>query len=154
MAQKILYSWSFNSKKQRGSLWYIIIISIAIGFIIWWFINKIYWLSFVIMILAWLMYFIENNSPDEINVSITELWIQVWNNFYDFGEINSFTMIFDWSNPYLLRLKLTKKWLKQLDLYINEDNANDIKTLLLNFIEENWKEQLTFTEKMIRLLKL
>ena len=154
MSQKILYSWSFNSKKQRGSLWYIIIISIAIGFIIWWFINKIYWLSFVIMILAWLMYFIENNSPDQINVAITELGLQVWNNFYDFGEISSFTLIFDWSNPYLLRLKLTKKWLKQLDLYINEDNANDIKTLLLNFIEENWKEQLTFTEKMIRLLKL
>lgn len=106
------------------------------------------------MILAWLMYFIENNSPDQINVAITELGIQVWNNFYDFGEISSFTLIFDWSNPYLLRLKLTKKWLKQLDLYINENNTNDIKTLLLNFIEENWKEQLTFTEKMIRLLKL
>ena len=154
MTQKILYSWSFNSKKQRGNLWYIIIISIAIGFIIWWFINKIYWLSFVIMILAWLMYFIENNSPDNINVSITDLWIQVWNNFYDFGEINSFTMIFDWANPYMLRLNLTRKWLKQLDLYINENNANDIKTTLLNFIEENGKEQLTFIEKIIRLLKL
>jgi len=154
MTQKILYSWSFDSKKQRGSLWYITIISIAIWFIIWWFINKIYWLSFVIMILAWLMYFIENNSPDKINVAITELWIQVWNNFYDFWEINSFTLIFDWANPYMLRLSLSKKWLKQLDLYINENNANDIKNILLNFIEENWKEQLTFTEKMIRLLKL
>lgn len=154
MTQKILYSWSFNSKKQRGNLWYIIIISIAIWLIIRWFINKIYWLSFVIMILAWLMYFVENNSPDNINVSITELWIQVWNNFYDFGEIKSFTMIFDWSIPYMLRLNLSKKWLRQLDLYINENNANDIKTTLLNFIEENWKEELTFVEKIIRLLKL
>jgi hypothetical protein len=100
------------------------------------------------------MYFIENNSPDKINVNITDLWIQVWSNFYDFWDINSFTMIFDWNNPFLLRLNLNKRNLKHLDLYINEDIANKIKNTLLNFIEENSDEQLTFTEKMIKLLKL
>ena len=106
------------------------------------------------MILWWLMYFIENNSPDIINVNITELWIQVWNTFYDFWDIRSFTLIFDWSKPYMIRLNLNQKWLKRLDLYINENNTNDIKNILLNFIEENSKEQLTFTEKLIKLLKL
>ncbi len=152
--EKILYKWSFNSKKQRGTTWYIIIISIAIWFIIWGFITKIYWLSFVIMILWWLIYFIENNSPDIINVSITELWIQVWNTFYDFWDIKSFTMIYEWINPILIRLNLNKKWLKHLDLYINQDNANNIRNILLNFTEENSKEQLTFIEKITKILKL
>jgi hypothetical protein len=106
------------------------------------------------MLLAWLMYFIENNSPDKIIVNITDLWIQVGTNFYDFWEINSFTMIFDWNIPYLLRLNLNKKWLKHLDLFINKNNANEIKNILLNFIEENSKEQLTSVEKITRLLKL
>jgi len=106
------------------------------------------------MILGWLVYFIENNSPDEINVSINELWIQVWNNFYDFWEINSFTMIYNWNIPQILRLNLNKKNLKHLDLYIDESNANEIKNTLLNFIEENSKEQLTLIEKIIKLLKL
>lgn len=149
-----LYSWSFDWKRQRWNLWYIIIISIAIWLIIWWFINKIYWLSFVIMILAWLMYFIENNSPDKINVVINELWIQVWTTFYDFWDISSFTIIYDKSTPYMLRLNLTKKGLKHLDLYITPDNATQIKNTLLNFTQENWKEDLSFIEKMTRLLKL
>ena len=154
MSNNILYSWKFKAKKERWSLWYIIFISVWIWLIIWWFLNKIYGLSFVVMILGWLVYFIENNSPDEINVSINELWIQVWNNFYDFWEINSFTMIYNWNIPQILRLNLNKKNLKHLDLYIDESNANEIKNTLLNFIEENSKEQLTLIEKIIKLLKL
>lgn len=151
---KTLYNWSFDWKRQRWNLWYIIIISIAIWLIIWWFINKIYWLSFVIMILAWLMYFIENNSPDKINVIINELGIQVWTTFYDFWDIDSFTIIYDKSTPYILRLNLTKKWLKHLDLYITPDNTNQIRNTLLNFTQENWKQDLSFVEKITRLLKL
>ena len=150
----LIFSWSFNTKKQRSSMWYIIFASIAIWFIIWWFLNKMYGLSFVIIILAWLMYFIENNSPDTIQVNITDMWIQVWNNFYSFWEINSFTMIYENTAPYILRLNLNKSRLKQLDLYINKDVAKDIKDILSNFIEENGKAELTFSEKIIKLLNL
>ncbi len=154
MSNKILYSWKFKTKKNRWNLWYIIFISIWIWLIIWWFLNKIYGLSFVVMILWWLMYFIENNSPDEIEVIINELWIQVWSNFYDFWEINSFTMIYNWNIPEILKLNLNKKWLRRLDLYIDSNNASKIRNTLLNFIKENSKEQLNFSEKIINYLKL
>jgi len=36
----LLYLWSFDSKKNRSSLWYVIVLSIAIGLIIWGFLSK------------------------------------------------------------------------------------------------------------------
>ncbi len=154
MTNEILYSWTFNTKKQKWILWYTITISVAIWLIIWWFLNKIYGLSFVIIILSWLYYFIETNSPEILEVKLTNDWVIVWNNLYDFWDIKSFSVIFNNNKPFLLRLNLTKKWLKKLDLYINEENHNKIKEILTNFIEENKEEELTTTEKITNLLKL
>jgi hypothetical protein len=63
-------------------------------------------------------------------------------------------MIYENTAPYILRLNLNKSRLKQLDLYINKDVAKDIKDILSNFIEENGKAELTFSEKIIKLLNL
>jgi len=152
---EILYSWSFNSKKQRSSLWYLIVISIAIWLIIWWFLSKQYWMSFVIILLAWLVFYVENNSEDIVNIQITSEWIKIDNNFYPFSNLKSFWIIYEWENPIILRLNIAKKvgiW--TIDINIDKTIVTQVRNILSNFLEEEQKQELTFTEKLIRLLKL
>ncbi len=150
----MLYSWKFTDIKERGQLWYIIVLSIIIWLVIWWFITKQYWMSFVIILLTGIIFYTENNSSDEINIKITELWIKIEMNFYDFSKIDSFTLIYEWENAVLLRLQLNKKWIKIIDLKIDNTVALKLKEILPNFIKENKKEDLSFIEKIIRILKI
>jgi len=154
MSNNILYNWNFEDKKNRSTLWYIIALSIVIGLVVWWFLTKQYWMSFIILLISWLTYFIENNSDEHLNVDITELWIKIWAIFYDYSKVDSFSFIYSWENAILLRLNLNKKWIRFLDLNIDNSIVIDLKPILINYIEENPKWELSFSEKIIKLLKL
>lgn len=154
MANKTIYAWNFPDVKDRGSLWYIIALSIVIGLVIWWFLTKQYGMSFILLLITGIAYFVENNSDDEVWVEITELWIRVGWTFYDFSRIPSYAFIYDGDNSIFLRLNLAKKWIKQIDLKVDNKITGELKQILPNFIEENPKQDLSFIERMIHLLKL
>ena len=149
-----IYTWTFSSKKHRWNSWYIIAFSIVIWLVIWWFLTKQYGMSFIILLISWLWLFIENNSEDEIVVKINDLWIKAWESFYDFSRINSYSFIYSWDKAIFLRLNLNKKWLRNIDLIVNNEVVSKLNNILPNFLEENPKEELTMTEKIISLLKL
>lgn len=153
MAENI-YSWEFDDNKNRWSLWYIIALSFVIWISIWWFFTKQYWMSFIVLLIAWLVYFVENNSEDLVEVKITNLWVKIAWVFYDFTGIESFWIVYKWAEPVLLRLNLNKKWLRNIDVKIDSSIVKDVKDVLSNYIEETPKIELTFSEKMIKLLKL
>jgi hypothetical protein len=150
----MIYSWEFPDVKERWQLWYIIVLSIIIWLVIWWFITKQYWMSFIILLLSWLVFYIENNSEDEIFVEISDLGVKVWLSFYDYSKIDSYTFIYEWENAILLRLILQKKWIRIIDLKIDNTVALELKEILPEFIKENKKEDFSFSDKMIRILKL
>lgn len=154
MENENIYSWKFNDKKHRGQTWYIVALSIVIWLIIWWFVTKQYWMSFLLMLITWTAYFVENNSEDEIDVVITNLWIRVSNTFYDYSKITSYTFIYDNEKAVFLRLIINKRWIWYINLNIDNTVAWDIKWVLPNFIEENPKWDLTFTEKLLHKLKV
>jgi len=151
----LLYSWNFNSKKQRWTLWYIITISIAIWLIIWGFLSKQYWMSFVIIILSGLVFYVENNSEDIIWVQIKNDWIKIENIFYPFINIKNYWIIYEGENAIILRINISKKmWIRVIDINIDNTIVSDITSILSTFIESTNKSELTFLEKIIRLLKL
>lgn len=149
-----IYKWTFEDKKDRGSMWYITALSIVIWLSIWWFFTKQYAMSFIVLLIAWLYYFVENNSEDNIEVQIQELWIIIAWVFYDYESIGSFWVIYNWSNPIMLRLNLIKKWLKSIDVIINIDNLPKIRSVLSSYLEETPKVELSLSEKFIKILKL
>ena len=154
MANNVIYAWNFPDVKDRWSLWYIIALSIVIGLVIWWFLTKQYGMSFILLLITGIAYFVENNSDDEVMVEITELGMKVGWTFYDFSRISSYAFIYDGDNSIFLRLNLAKKWVKQIDLKVNNEITAELKQVLPNFVEENPKQDLSFVERMIHLLKL
>lgn len=151
----LLYSWSFDSRKNRTTSWYVIVLSIAIWLILWWFLSKQYWMSFVIIILVWLIFYIENNSNDIVDVALLDTWVKVDSNFYSYSNIISYTIIYENDNAVLLRISTANKvGSRNIDIWIDNDTIKNSKPILDNFLEENNREQLKFIEKLIRLLKL
>jgi hypothetical protein len=151
---QILYNWTFDDTKNRSALWYIIALSIVIWFTIWWFFTKQYWMSFLMLLVAWVFFFVENNADDTIHVSITELWIKVWDIFYDYTVLDGYSFIYSWEEAILLRLSTNKSWIKRLDLKINSEIAVQLKEILPNYIEAKDNQELSMTEKIINLLQL
>lgn len=150
----MIYSWTFWDTKNRGKLWYIITFSCVIGLAIWGFLTKQYGMSFIVLLLAGLTFYIENNSADDVEVIITDLGIKVWEGFYDYSKIKSFTFIYSGEHALIIRLKIAKKGIASLDLNIDNTIATELKTILPQFIDENEQEDLSFTDKLIRMLKL
>ncbi len=153
MSEK-LYSWEFDDKTNRWSLWYVIALSFVIWISIWWFFTAQYWMSFIVLLIAWLVYYVDNNSEDVIKVEITDLWINIAWTFYDYESMQSWWLVYIWPEPVMLRLNFNKKWLRNIDVKINKTETIDIKNILINYIEEIPKIEFTFSEKMIKLLKL
>lgn len=152
--QDILYSWKFESKKERWSLWYVIALSVVIGLVIWGFFTTQYGMSFIVLLVAGVTYFVENNLEDEIEVTLTPLWIKISENFFDYPKIESFSLIYEKENAVLLRLKINKKGIRVFDLEVNNDIALKLKEILPAFVQEDEKGELSFIEKITRLLKL
>jgi len=149
-----IYTWTFSSKKYRWNSWYMIAFSIVVWLVIWWFLTKQYWMSFIVLLISWLILFTENNSDDDLTVKINELWIKAGESFYDFSRIDSYTFIYSWEKAIFLRLNLNKKWLRNIDLIVNNEITSKLNEILPNFLEENPKLELTLSEKIISLLKL
>ncbi len=150
----MLYSWEFNSEKQRSALWYTLAISIVIGLVIWGFLTKQYGMSFVILLISGIFYYLENNSEEIINVDITGLGIGVGQKFYDYGNIDSYTLIYAGNKAVYIRLNLIKKWIRYIDLHIDNEIAENLQSILPSFITENGKQDLSLSDKIIAWMKL
>lgn len=150
----IIYSWNFSDNKNRGKFWYIIAISIVIWLAIWWILTKQYWLTFIVLLISWIIFYVENNSKEIIDVIISDLWIKISDVFYDYKKINTYWFIYRWDDAVLLRLNLNSRWLSKIDLKIDNKICLDLKNILNQFIEENENSELSTTDKLINFLKL
>lgn len=149
-----IYTWEYDDSKDRWPYWYIIALSIIVWIVIWWFITWQYWMSFVVLFVSGLFYYIENNSEDNIEIILTDLWFQIWKNFYEYAKIEKYTFIYEGDIPVLLRLVVNKASLKNIDLKIDKEIFYELKDILPNYIQEDAKWELTFMEKLIHKLKL
>ena len=111
-------------------------------------------MSFIVLLITWLVYFVENNSEDNIKVTVSDLWIKISEVFYDYTSIESFSTLYKWEIPVSIRFNLKKKWIKHINVKVNSEIISDVKGILADFIEESPNVELTFSEKMIEILKL
>lgn len=152
--ENIIYSWNFSEQKNRWPVWYLIAVSVVIWVVFWGILTWQYGLSIVIFLAAWVLFFVENNSSGDVLVQINSLWIQIWETFYEHTKIQNFSIIYNKSNPIFCRLVLNKRWLKIINLKIDNKIAEDLKQILPNFVNEDTNVELSLVEKIVILFKL
>jgi len=106
------------------------------------------------MLSVWFYYFLENNSEDSVSIALTELWVRVQDNFYDYSKIWGFSLVYNWENAVFLRLAIKKRGVSILNVKVDNNIARDIRPILGNYVEENKKQEISLTEKIMHLLKL
>lgn len=149
-----IIEWKFSTNKNRSEYWYFIAIAIVWGISVWGVLTKQYMLSVIMILLTWIYLYVENNSNEDIDVFVNELWISVDGKFYDFAQINSFGIIYSENEAVMIRLSLKKKGLKVLDLKLDNEIALELKNFLPNYVLEDEDTDLSFSEKLINFLKL
>lgn len=149
-----IYAWKFDTTKNRWNLWYIIAFSILAWVVIWAFITTQYMLWFLAILMSWVYFFVENNSPENLEVYLTELWIKVDNSFYEYSSILYYTVIYSWENANILRLYLDKKITNILDLKIDNNIIIELNPILNNYIKENKNWWYSLIDKIVIFLKL
>lgn len=149
-----IYAWSFNSWKNRWNLWYIIALSVIIWLVIFSFLTKQYILWFLVLLMSWVYYFIENNSSDEVKIYVYDLWIKIDNNFYEYTKINFFTVIYKDENADVLRLYINNKLTNTIDLKIDNPIITELYPILNEKIQENTAWWYTLVDKIVNFLKL
>jgi hypothetical protein len=111
-------------------------------------------MSFIILLISGIYFFVENNTRDRVDIRIVPEGIFIENSFYDKTSIESGHFVFDGEIPYYLRISLNKKGLRQLDIHINQQNFSDLQEILPTLFPLTESVKLSFSEKMIILLKL
>lgn len=154
MENSLLYSWKFSDKKDRSPMWYVIAFSIVVWIVIWWILTTQYILSFIVFLVSGITLLIENNSEENIEVKLTSNWIDISGWFYDYSIMSSYSVVYSWEDPVMLRLFLNTWAVRQLDLSVDKVIINDIKSVISNFVAESDWIQLSVSEKVIKKLNL
>jgi len=111
-------------------------------------------MSIVIMLAVWFYYYLENNSDEQVQVSVSDLWIKVQETFYDYAKIAGYSIVYQWDSAVFLRLMINRRWIWVLNIKLDNTIAANIRSILPNYIEENEKQEISLSEKLISLLKL
>lgn len=148
-----MFEWSVSVRKERSAGWYLVAGIAVASLVVWGFIEGIYALSVVAVIFAGVFLLIENNAPDSVLVSVNENGVGIGTDFYDYGIVEDFALIFDRGEPVYLRLRLSKKGIKTIDVDIPPgSDVSGLRAFLSEYAAESKDSELGFAEKMLRLL--
>ena len=123
--------------------------------VVWAFITRQYGLWLIVLLVAGIFFYVDNNSEEETSVAITSTGIQVSTSFYDFSKFSQYSFVLDGSDIVFIRLYLLKPTTSRyIDIDVDIEVSQVLSQVLPNFLPEWTKQILTFTEKLTHLLKL
>lgn len=148
-----MFEWQVSVRKERSAGWYAIAGIVVASLVVWGFFEGIYALSVVAVIFAGVFLLVENNAPDSVVVTVDENGVGVGSEFYDYGKIENFGILFDDGKAVLLRLKVNKKGVKTADIDL-PDGANpaELRAFLSGYCEESKESELSTSERLLRML--
>lgn len=150
-----MFSWSIQTRQNKGMLWYTIAGIIVLSLIIWGFIEGIYALSIATILLVGVYILIENNAPDVTYIEINNDGILIGEDFYEYPKIELFGIVYNKKNPRYLRIRLKGHGIKTIDIDFDQSiPASEVRVFLSQFIPEADRAELSLSETIIQLLKM
>lgn len=145
---KILKNWSFNSKYTEKSSIYIKIIAILILGISFFYsiISENYLFSMIIFLVVFIYYFESKRNKEEIENKekfyILEDGILINEEFIDWDTIKEFYIIYNPEEKVKkLYFKLKNILTPRVFINIENENPNEIRDILNEYLEENLKRK-------------
>ncbi len=150
-----MFSWIITLKRSHGPSWYLWALIGVVSLAIWGFLTEIYALSIAVVILAGVYLLIENNAPETVEVTVDENGIGIDTSFYDYGQLESFRIVFDGKLPKFLNLTLKEKVMKSIEIPLTQDvNVSELRSFLSQYVFEWSSGSISFSERITDMLGL
>lgn len=150
-----MFAWSFSSRKEHGVTWYLVGIIVVLSLVLYGITQELYLMSIVSFLFAGVYILMENNSQPVVSVSIDESGIHVGNSSYEFGELQSFSIIKIADTPTYLRIVPKKKLQPVLDILLTpEVNHQELRSCLRWYLTEDENASLSSADALIHVMRL
>jgi hypothetical protein len=139
----ILHQWTIQEYEQhkRGVLWYVLVISFGMFFVIFGFVTNNFLFALIIILSAIILFIQSKQSSPQVDILIAELGIIVGQRFYPYSELKSFFIIYQPPEVKTLFIDTKNSIRPMLRIPILDQNPVDIRNDLLDFLDEDLEQE-------------
>lgn len=148
-----LLEWSVAEYRQhsRPTAWYVIMTiigSLLVGYAIF---TDNFMFAIIIVLFAIIIFLQSHQDPIVVPFRITELGIIINNRLYTYSELTDFYIIYQPPEIKMLFIETNSTIRPRLRVPLMDMNPNEVRELLLEFLEENLKkEEEPFSDRIAR----
>lgn len=150
-----LLRWSVPEYEyhEKGPVWKLLAILVVMGLVTYGILADSYPFAIVVVLFAG-VYFLVHNKPQEIEVSVTDMGIQVDHRFYEHSNIRNFWIIFKPGEIENLTIRLTKNVIKEVTVMVGDQDPAELREVLSRFVPELAGKDESFADWLTRKLRL
>lgn len=153
----VLHEWTIQEydRHERGTWWYILIISIGLVFVAYGLYTQNFLFSLIIILAAIILFLQSHQSPPQVSFRIAELGLLIGNRFYAYTELESFYIIYNPPEVKTLFIESKSALRPTLRLPLLDEDPVTVRQTLLEFLEEDIeKEEEPLSDRAARMWKI
>ena len=147
--------WTAPEYKQydRPKSWYLALLLIAGGLIVYSLITANYLLVIITVILAVIVNSITRNNPKDLDIAVTTKGVKIGEKLYTFTEdLNSFWILYDPPELKTLNFKRQQRFMPEISIQLEKQNPLKLREFLLEYLEEEIEKEEHMADQISRKL--
>lgn len=139
---------------EKGWRWFLVAGLIALGFMIYAVLSGNWTFALVILVIVAIYYYEHGRTPQHIQVLVSRTGIKIGDKEYTYQNIKSFWIIYKPGQVKTLNLRSNSRLLSDVSIDLDGQDPAELRTFLCAHVKEEEGKEETFTESLIRILKL
>ena len=139
----VLQEWTIQEYDQheRGSLWYIIMITVGLALVAYGLLSDNFIFSLIIILSAIILFLQSHQEAPQVLFQITELGVVVGSRFYPYTELKDFYIIYNPPEVKTVYIEPKSTVRPTLRIPLLDQNPLDIRAHLQQFLPEDLEKE-------------
>ncbi|MDP3985201.1 MAG: hypothetical protein Q8P82_00395, partial [bacterium] len=153
----ILLKWQIHSfpKYERGTAWFVVAGIIGAALILYALLTANFLFAIIIFIFGLILALTSIRKPDLVDIMITETGIGMGRSFYQYRDIEHFSVIYDPPITQNLYIELRGGFRPHISIDLQNQNPVLVREILVTYVpEDRERTEEPFSEFLGRLLKI
>lgn len=147
-------TWEF-SPVERSTQWYVIAASLGLGMLIYALLTSNFVFALIVVMFAVIILMRDLRKPRRVQAAITSEGVVFDNEFYPFGEIKDFSVVYEPPMVSNLYLGFNSRFSPLMSIPLDDADPNQVRAQLLPFVFENLeRDSESLTDTLSRVYKL
>lgn len=151
--EEVLMEWKAPEYKQydRSNNWFIGLLIIAAGLIVYSLITANYLLIIITVILAVIVNSLTHKKPNTLDIAVTKKGVKIDEKLYTFAEdLDTFWILYDPPELKTLNFKRQQRFMPEISIQLEKQNPLKIREFLLEYLDEETDKEEHMADKMSR----